>query len=241
MTTLALLPLNERPHALYRFYAADGELLYIGITASLPTRIGDHRSDKPWWTKVADIKVEHFGDREAVLVAEAVAIRTERPTWNVTHNRAAGSPTSTITPTLDRRLVEHATLGRPPRARVYDLRTDIGQKWSPRRIWIWCDTRATVQLDRDSYVDWLGERAAISAKLAVVAGACLQEGLNFTRSGGGWRLCPVDLEPSNRRISLAVPLERIGEAVIALLAAELDGDLDPMRFLSGALTGLACR
>lgn len=85
------LPLNERPHALYRFYDRHRALLYIGITACLPTRLTHHDDHKPWWTDVADITVQHFTGRDAVLDAEAKAIRTERPLHNVVHNRRPGS------------------------------------------------------------------------------------------------------------------------------------------------------
>ncbi len=87
--TRPTLPLPERPHALYRFFGHNGQLLYLGITASLPSRLIGHRDDKPWWTDVADIKVEHYPDRPSVLAAERAAIRAERPLWNVIHNRNA--------------------------------------------------------------------------------------------------------------------------------------------------------
>lgn len=81
--------LNSRPHALYRFYGAGGTLLYIGITADLPTRLHDHRDDKPWWLGVTNVTVEHYSSRDAVLEAERRAIIAERPLYNSQHNGAA--------------------------------------------------------------------------------------------------------------------------------------------------------
>jgi hypothetical protein len=78
--------LAGRPHALYRFFDASGALLYIGITAALPARLARHREDKPWWCNVAEIKVEHFPTRRAVLEAEREAIIRERPVHNKQHN-----------------------------------------------------------------------------------------------------------------------------------------------------------
>lgn len=78
--------LSERPHALYRFFDPTGALLYIGITAALPTRLARHRDEKPWWCDVADIKVQHFPTRQAVLEAERKAIVAERPRHNKQHN-----------------------------------------------------------------------------------------------------------------------------------------------------------
>lgn len=93
---MTLTPLNERPHALYRFFNPSGTLLYIGITANLPTRLHDHRDDKPWWTTVANITVQHYPDRETVLAAEKAAIIAEKPLHNITHN--GGQPGGTPTP-----------------------------------------------------------------------------------------------------------------------------------------------
>jgi predicted GIY-YIG superfamily endonuclease len=72
--------------ALYRFYAIDGTLLYIGITQELPTRLRTHDRKQPWYCKVARITVEHFATRVEALEAEAAAIRAEGPLYNVVHN-----------------------------------------------------------------------------------------------------------------------------------------------------------
>lgn len=87
------LPLEHRPHTLYRFFAEDGALLYVGITAALPTRLANHRDDKPWWTEVARATIAHYPDRESVLAAELVAIKAELPRYNVQHN--TGRPIAT--------------------------------------------------------------------------------------------------------------------------------------------------
>jgi predicted GIY-YIG superfamily endonuclease len=73
--------------SLYRFYNSTGELLYIGITNRIPRRLDEHGDEKPWYLKVADVKVEHHPDRHAALAAEKSAIKTERPKYNVVHNR----------------------------------------------------------------------------------------------------------------------------------------------------------
>lgn len=75
------------PHVLYRFFAANGELLYIGLTLNPGTRWKKHAKEKPWWTEVVGITLEHFPSREAVEAAEVAAIRAERPVYNITHNR----------------------------------------------------------------------------------------------------------------------------------------------------------
>lgn len=79
-------PLNERHHALYRFWDAQGALLYVGITADLPTRIKSHRDGKPWWSLVAKMTIEPYPDRPSVLAAEVTAIQTEHPLHNRQHS-----------------------------------------------------------------------------------------------------------------------------------------------------------
>jgi hypothetical protein len=93
---------TPRQHALYRFFASDGSLLYIGITADPGARWKQHAGDKPWWSTVANITVEAFPSREAVLEAERAAILAERPRHNVVHNRGTDTGRTIETPQLDR-------------------------------------------------------------------------------------------------------------------------------------------
>lgn len=80
-----LVPVEIRHHVLYRFYDADNVLLYVGITADLPTRFRNH-SRKPWWHDIGRMTVEHFSCRFDVLAAEKLAIASERPLYNSTYN-----------------------------------------------------------------------------------------------------------------------------------------------------------
>lgn len=76
---------HERPECrqvLYRFYDGDGALLYVGITGHLPTRLEQHRREKPWWDSVATVTTESFADRSSVELAERAAIRAEQPLHN---------------------------------------------------------------------------------------------------------------------------------------------------------------
>ncbi len=77
-----------KAHILYRFWAADGSLLYIGLTMDPGTRWRAHRHTQPWWATVAMVTIEHFPDRETVTLAEVAAIKAEKPKHNV---RDAGS------------------------------------------------------------------------------------------------------------------------------------------------------
>lgn len=73
------------PQCLYRFYDTNERLLYIGITNSLPHRLGQHNETKPWWLDVSQVVIEHYNDRQAVLDAERDAIIREEPLYNIQH------------------------------------------------------------------------------------------------------------------------------------------------------------
>jgi hypothetical protein len=84
--TAAILPHGEPlplRFTLYRFYDASGVLLYVGITAMGVSRWAAHAKDKPWWTEVATVRVEHMDSLPELLAAELVAIRSEQPKYNV--------------------------------------------------------------------------------------------------------------------------------------------------------------
>lgn len=83
---------QRTPHALYRFYDAQGSLLYIGITLNPSQRWATHSKDKPWWSDVANITIEQHPDRASVLAAERAAILAEGPRHNVVHNQTPTDP-----------------------------------------------------------------------------------------------------------------------------------------------------
>lgn len=70
-------------HVLYRFFNSADELLYVGITNNPPLRFGCHQIQKSWWSDVATIKMQHYGDRGELIAAECQAIRNERPRYNI--------------------------------------------------------------------------------------------------------------------------------------------------------------
>lgn len=75
--------------ALYRFFNATGQLLYVGISGNTENRWRRHAESKPWWSDVADKTTEWLDSRPEALDAERVAIRAERPLYNHAHNTAA--------------------------------------------------------------------------------------------------------------------------------------------------------
>jgi len=87
---------GNAPHALYRFFATDGSLLYVGVTNNPARRFTQHGVQRDWWHEVATIRMERHESREAVLAAEKAAIAKERPRYNVKHN--GGAPVTGETP-----------------------------------------------------------------------------------------------------------------------------------------------
>jgi hypothetical protein len=74
-------------------YDTLGTLLYVGITQQQSRRFDQHNQDKPWWSEVASITVEHFPNRRAVQIAEMAAIAAEHPKYNIIGNGCGTFPT----------------------------------------------------------------------------------------------------------------------------------------------------
>lgn len=68
---------------LYRFWDADGALLYFGISVRPWDRWKQHAGEKPWWDEVAKVTLEAFATRDEVRAAELAAIKGEGPRFNI--------------------------------------------------------------------------------------------------------------------------------------------------------------
>ena len=66
----------------YRCYARDGRLLYIGSTHMYGLRMTGHASHSPWWSDVASITREIFPLLTEARAAEKLAIQSEKPEHN---------------------------------------------------------------------------------------------------------------------------------------------------------------
>jgi predicted GIY-YIG superfamily endonuclease len=72
-----------KPHVLYRYFDADDNLLYVGITNSPLSRMSQHLRDKGWFAKAARTTYEHFTTRDELEKAELKAIQSEKPKYNI--------------------------------------------------------------------------------------------------------------------------------------------------------------
>jgi predicted GIY-YIG superfamily endonuclease len=66
---------------LYKQYAADGTLLYVGISDDAMVRTGQH-AKAPWAHQISRIEIANFPTRARALKAETWAIETDRPVFN---------------------------------------------------------------------------------------------------------------------------------------------------------------
>ncbi len=102
--------MNATPHNpgpptdLYRYFDAEDVLLYVGVSLAAATRAMGHRRQSGWWSSWHRMTRETCPTRLAAIEAERLAIRTEKPLFNIVHNRPRAehaaaedeSPTSVI-------------------------------------------------------------------------------------------------------------------------------------------------
>lgn len=89
-------------HTLYRFFDADGRLLYVGRTINPARRWREHEKKSPWFTAVAQVTRQVFATATEVDHAERRAIATERPLHNIALNpNAPVRPAVTLAPLPD--------------------------------------------------------------------------------------------------------------------------------------------
>lgn len=103
------------PHIVYRLFNKDDELLYVGIThlyrgtppekwevlpesdlaeSAAKNRMNEHVAKQPWGDEIASVDVDTdrdvYPNEHLARRAEELAIRTEKPPYNVIHNGGRG-------------------------------------------------------------------------------------------------------------------------------------------------------
>jgi predicted GIY-YIG superfamily endonuclease len=78
--------MKNKVTALYRYYSADNELLYVGISKSVFERLSQHKANAKWFKDSVRVEYINYPDRKSALLAEEHAIKTENPKFNITHN-----------------------------------------------------------------------------------------------------------------------------------------------------------
>lgn len=75
----------------YRAFDRAGRLLYVGCASDVGVRLGSHAKSSPWWIYHDRVESEWFETRQEAEAAEARAIATEHPRWNI-NGRSASHP-----------------------------------------------------------------------------------------------------------------------------------------------------
>jgi hypothetical protein len=99
--------LLESPHYVYRCYDADGDLLYVGCTVDVKTRMPVHHGfaeNGGWPDLVTRVESDVFPNRAAGWFAEKEAILAGEPIYNmhrpVSHYRAIHGADAALPPYL---------------------------------------------------------------------------------------------------------------------------------------------
>lgn len=69
-------------NVVYRCYNSQKRLLYIGSSAEWWNRFEYHRRRTLWWREVEEIALTHYPTIDDAVLAEAKAIRKEKPKYN---------------------------------------------------------------------------------------------------------------------------------------------------------------
>lgn len=85
--------MNARTCVLYRWWDANGNLLYVGKSIRVLSRIEQHRQGSRFFDEATSMTLERFPDEVTLGLAEIEAIRTEKPVYNIVHNREADAST----------------------------------------------------------------------------------------------------------------------------------------------------
>lgn len=71
---------------LYRAFDRSDQLLYIGHTIR-PHRLVEHCATARWWPETVCVRLEHFSTTALAKAAEEIAVRDERPLFNIVQPR----------------------------------------------------------------------------------------------------------------------------------------------------------
>ena len=78
----------------YRYFDAQGALLYVGQTSHLATRDKNHRNTMDWYAQVARRTVEGPFTKDIALAHEFEALNHEEPSFNRTQANGYSGPYS---------------------------------------------------------------------------------------------------------------------------------------------------
>jgi predicted GIY-YIG superfamily endonuclease len=118
----------------YRTYAKDGRLLYVGCTDAFERRIMQHASSGSLWFHDAEsFSLEYHPSRKQALAAEREAIRTEWPLYNIDSSVDPATPRLLAYRRHQRRMraLDHALEhGWPPPPTPEQFKAEFQRSWA---------------------------------------------------------------------------------------------------------------
>lgn len=75
--------MTDAAAVVYRVFDASGRLLYVGCTVDFAARLREHSAHAPWWVFHDRVDSTRYTTRGEAAKAEAIAITTEHPRWNM--------------------------------------------------------------------------------------------------------------------------------------------------------------
>jgi predicted GIY-YIG superfamily endonuclease len=81
-----------RPCCVYRHFDDSGVLLYIGMSVDFLKRTSDHVRKSGWSKRVATVTITWYDTPQEASIAEAEAIKTEKPLFNKMFSSASALP-----------------------------------------------------------------------------------------------------------------------------------------------------
>lgn len=105
-------PLIGGPTTLYVAHGVDDEVIYVGITLSIPNRMSSHKRGK-WWYEAERIELRHFHTRLEARLVEVRMIQECQPRYNIADKDevSPGTPNDLPIELLSR--LAHIDVGRP--------------------------------------------------------------------------------------------------------------------------------
>lgn len=73
---------ERRDHFVYRAFATDGTLLYVGCTMNPHGRAAEHRGQSQWFKRAEAFRMSGPYNYDTARAMERAAIRSESPLWN---------------------------------------------------------------------------------------------------------------------------------------------------------------
>jgi len=68
---------------LYRHFNKNNNLLYIGVSLNVLSRLYQHKLNTHWFSEITLVTIQSFDTREEALEAEKDAIAKEKPLYNI--------------------------------------------------------------------------------------------------------------------------------------------------------------